>query len=102
MSCAASVLANKLKDPTLSGQYIIELLYYKTQIKGTGTKYGAYYQNDTDHPVPYLLPVCPKNPATSQIPCSVIKLMSAGANPQLRILIYTRDPDPTTGGKILK
>ena len=88
-----AVLANKLKDPTLSGQYIIELLYYKTQIKGTGTKVRSLLPERHGPPRALsVLPICPKNPANSQDPCSVIKLMSAGANPQLRILIYTRYP----------
>jgi hypothetical protein len=93
------VLINKLEDPTLTGIYVVELLYYKTLVNGTGVKYVAWYQDDDD-PAPYALPTCPKVPTSTTVPCSVIKLGKAGANPQLRILIYTDNPDPTVGGRL--
>jgi hypothetical protein len=93
------VLINKLEDPTLTGIYVVELLYYKTLVNGTGVKYVAWYQDDDD-PAPYALPTCPKVPTSSSVPCSVIKLGKVGANPQLRILIYTDNPDPTVGGRL--
>jgi uncharacterized repeat protein (TIGR01451 family) len=101
-SCiGGKALINRLEDPSLpSGLYTVELLYYKTLIKGTGQKYVAYYQGSNDSG-PSILGPCPaKNPATSAIPCSVIKLGSAGANPLLRIVVYTHDADPTIGGKL--
>jgi hypothetical protein len=49
-----------------------------------------------------LLPLCPSNVANITTDCSIVKLGSSGANPALKLIVYTNDPDPTTGGKILK
>jgi hypothetical protein len=31
-----------------------------------------------------------------------VKLGNKGANPALKLIVYTKDADPTTGGKTLK
>ena len=39
---------------------------------------------------------------TNAVPCAVIKLGPSGANPALKIQIYTGDTDPTAGGGIIR
>jgi uncharacterized repeat protein (TIGR01451 family) len=103
-TCIGKVGVTKLLDPTVGqGIYKITLLYDKTLIGGTGQKYQAYYLADdatTTLTTGHLIPTC--NKTFSNFPCSVIKLGNQGANPALKIEIYTTDVDPTTGGKILK
>ena len=93
----------KLLDPTAGpGIYKITLLYDKTLIGGTGQKYQAYYlANDatTTLTTGHVLPTC--NKTFSNFPCSVMKLGSKEPT-QHSNLIYTKDLDPTTGGKIQK
>ena len=95
-----TVLVNKLKDPNApTGFYQVNVLYYKTLINGTGIKVKVYFApNDTD-PTGSILPLCPANVANITTDCAIVKLGNQGANPALRIIIYTNRIDPTIGGR---
>jgi len=95
-----TVLVNKLKDPNApTGFYQVNVLYYKSLINGTGIKVKVYFApNDTDT-VGEVLPTCPANINTITTECAIAKLGNQGANPALRIVIYTNKVDPTVGAR---
>ena len=45
------------------------------------------------------MPLCPANVANITTDCAIVKLGNQGANPALRIIIYTNKIDPTIGGR---
>ncbi len=97
-SCTlGSIVRTKLLDPNLPNTYTITLLYDKTLVGGTGVKYSFFYAPSDSAPTGTVLPTC--NAKITNLPCVVTKLGSAGANPSLKVIIYTKDPDPTIGGK---
>jgi len=95
-----TVLVNKLKDPNApTGFYQVNVLYYKSLINGTGIKVKVYFSpNDTDDSGS-ILPLCPANVANITTDCAIVKLGNQGANPALRLVIYTNRVDPTIGGR---
>jgi len=100
--CFGQIVQTKLQDPFLPGIYTLTLLYDKTLIGGTGVKYGVYYAPNTTSTSGTLLKTCPANITVNVVPCSIVKLGNKGANPALKLLVYTKDPDPTTGGRTLR
>jgi uncharacterized repeat protein (TIGR01451 family) len=100
--CFGQIVQTKLQDPSLPGIYTLTLLYDKTLIGGTGVKYGVYYAPNTTSTTGTLLKTCPATITQAVVPCSVVKLGNKGANPALKLIVYTKDADPTTGGKTLK
>jgi uncharacterized repeat protein (TIGR01451 family) len=97
--CTGQIVQTKLQDPSLPGIYQITLLYDKTLIAGTGQKYKFYYAPTTTASTGTALNACPKTITAAVVPCVVTKLASGGANPALKATIYTKDADPTIGGR---
>ncbi len=98
--CVGRIVQTKLEDPSLSGVYQITLLYDKTLVGGTGQKYTFFYAPNTTSTTGVALKTCPKTVGPSTpLPCVTVKLGSGGSNPALKAIIYTRDVDPTIGGK---
>ena len=97
--CRGQIVQTKLQDPSLPGIYQITLLYDKTLIAGTGQKYKFYYAPTATATTGTALNVCPKTITAAVVPCVVTKLASGGANPALKAVIYTKDADPTIGGR---
>ena len=98
--CVGQIVKTTLQDPTLPGRYTITMLFDKTLIAGTGQKYTFFYDPSDAAEQGHPLPACPKNITPGMaLPCVQVKLASGGANPALKAVIYTRDPDPTVGGK---
>jgi hypothetical protein len=94
------IVKTTLQDPTLPGRYTITMLFDKTLIAGTGQKYTFFYDPLDTATQGQPLPACPKNITPGMaLPCVQVKLASGGANPALKAVIYTSDPDPTVGGK---
>lgn len=79
--------------------YTITLLYDKTLVGGTGQKYSFFYAASDSATTGQVLPTCPKTIKTSSLPCVQIKLGSGGANPALKAIVHTLNPDPTIGGR---
>ena len=100
--CFGQIVQTKLQDPSLPGIYTLTLLYDKTLIGGTGVKYGVYYAPNTTSTTGTLLKTCPANITPAVVPCAIVKLGNKGANPALKLIVYTKDADPTTGGRTLK
>jgi uncharacterized repeat protein (TIGR01451 family) len=97
--CVGKIVKTKLLDPNLAGTYTITLLYDKTLVGGTGQKYSFFYAASDTAPNGQVLKTCPKNITVSALPCVEVKLGSGGANPALKAIIHTSDPDPTIGGR---
>jgi hypothetical protein len=95
-----TVLVNKLEDPNApTGFYQVNILYYKSLINGTGIKSIVYFApNDTD-PTGSPLPTCPAKITNITTDCAIVKLGNQGANPALRIVVYTNKIDPTVGAR---
>jgi uncharacterized repeat protein (TIGR01451 family) len=99
-ACVGKIVQTKLEDPNLPGIYQITLLYDKTLVGGTGQKYTFFYAPNTTSATGNALATCPKTVTqTTTLPCVTVKLGSGGANPALKAIIYTRDVDPTIGGR---
>ncbi len=99
-SCTlGKIVRTKLLDPNLPGTYTITLVYDKTLVGGTGQKYSFFYAASDTAPTGQVLATCPKTITTNSLPCVEIKLGSGGANPALKAIIHTKDPDPTLGGR---
>jgi hypothetical protein len=97
--CVGKIVQTKLEDPNLPGIYQITLLYDKTLVGGTGQRYTFFYAPNTTSTTGTALQACPKKITAAVVPCVVVKLGSNGANPALKAIIYTKDADPTIGGK---
>jgi uncharacterized repeat protein (TIGR01451 family) len=95
-----TVLVNELEDPNApTGFYQVNILYYKSLINGTGIKTIVYFApNDTD-PTGSQLPTCPSKITNITTDCAIVKLGNQGANPALRIVVYTNRVDPTVGAR---
>jgi hypothetical protein len=93
------MVRTKLLDDHLAGAYTITLLYDKTLVGGTGQKYAFFYAASDSAATGTVLPTCPKTIQTSSLPCVEVKLGSGGANPALKAIVHTLNPDPTIGGK---
>jgi uncharacterized repeat protein (TIGR01451 family) len=101
-SCVGQIVRTELLDPNLNGIYQITLLYDKTLIGGTGLKYKFFYSPLASASSGTQLAKCGAITPSMTTPCVVVKLASAGANPALKAVVYTRDDDPTVGGKGFK
>jgi len=93
------LLDPNLAGPNLAGAYTITLLYDKTLVGGTGQKYSFFYAASDTAATGQVLATCPKTIKTSSLPCVEVKLGSGGANPALKAIVHTLNPDPTIGGR---
>jgi uncharacterized repeat protein (TIGR01451 family) len=95
-----TVLVNKLEDPNApTGFYQVNVLYYKSLINGTGIKVKIYFAPNDTNLTGSALPLCPAKVSNITTDCAIVKLGNQGANPALRVIVYTNDVDPTIGGR---
>jgi uncharacterized repeat protein (TIGR01451 family) len=95
-----TVLVNKLKDPNApTGFYQVNILYYKTLVNGTGIKVAVYFAPNDTASLGTQLPLCPAKISNITTDCFISKLGNQGANPALRIIVYTNKVDPTVGAR---